>query len=88
MMLLIPKTIDEIILMDLRGHCAEDPINGSYLFRSRGHRRSGRRSRFYFKAPGMEYAKVIFAFTTSEAVEIANSLPLDVPADAPTSSSA
>jgi hypothetical protein len=81
-MLLTPKTIDEVILMDLRGHCAEDPITGAYLSRSTGRRRSGRKSRFYFKAPGMEIAKVIFANTTSEAVEIANSFPLVVPADA------
>ena len=67
-MLQKPKTIDEMILMDLKHHCAEDPQTGAYLIRSDGQRKSGRLTRFWYRAPGMINARVLYANSVDDAI--------------------
>ena len=67
-MLQKPKTIDEMILMDLRHHCAEDPITGAFLCKSNGRRKVGRQTRYWYREPGMVNAKVIYASSVEEAI--------------------
>ena len=73
-MLQKPKTIEEMIGMDLRYHCAEDPVTGAYLHRSDGRRKSGRPRRYWYRAPGMENAKIIYASSIDEAIQKAEGL--------------
>jgi len=67
-MLQKPKDLAEKILMDLRYHCAEDPITGASLMRSNGHRKSGRPRKYWYRAPGMINAMVIYAETDDDAI--------------------
>lgn len=63
-----PKTLADMIGMDLRHHCAEDPITGAWLHRSDGRRKAGRQTRFWYKAPGMINAKVLYANSIEDAI--------------------
>jgi hypothetical protein len=67
-MLLTPKTIADQIMMDLHHHCAEDPITGAYLIKSNGRRKLGRRTRFWYHAPGMINAKAMYATSVEDAI--------------------
>jgi hypothetical protein len=67
-MLQQPKTMDEMIGMSLRHHCAEDPETGAYLIRSDGRRKSGRPRRYWYRAPGMLNAKVLYAESVDDAI--------------------
>jgi hypothetical protein len=67
-MLQKPKDISEMIMMDLRHHCAEDPETGAYLVRSDGRRKSGRPRKYWYRAPGMINAKVIYAESDDDAI--------------------
>jgi hypothetical protein len=82
-MLLTPKTIEDQIMMDLRHHCAEDPITGAYLIKSQGRRKFGRRTRFWYRIPGMINAKTIYATSVEDAIcqiECGTEVPADGPA--------
>jgi hypothetical protein len=67
-MLQKPKNLEEMIMMDLRHHCAEDPETGAYLVRSSGRSKSGRQQRYWYRAPGMINAKVFRAASDDEAI--------------------
>jgi hypothetical protein len=71
-MLQKPKDLAEMIIMDLRHHCAEDPETGAYLIRSDGRRKAGRARKYWYRAPGMINAKVIYAATDEEALSQIN----------------
>lgn len=67
-MLQKPKDISELVLMDLRGHCAEDPVTGAYLIASNGRRKSGRPRRYWYRAPSMISARVLYAESLDDAI--------------------
>jgi len=67
-MLQKPKDIAEMIMMDLAHHCAEDPETGAYLVRSDGRRKSGRPRKYWYRAPGMINAKVLYAESDDDAI--------------------
>ena len=67
-MLQKPKDIAEMIMMDLAHHCAEDPETGAYLGRSDGRRKSGRPRKYWYRAPGMINAKVLYAESDDDAI--------------------
>jgi len=67
-MLQKPKDLMEMIEFDIRNHCAEDPETGAYLMRSNGRRKSGRPCRYWYRAPGMINAKVLYAESDEDAM--------------------
>ena len=76
-MLKKPNGIDELILMDLRNHCAEDPETGGYLCQSHGRRKNNGARRYWYRAPGMLNAKVVYAHSVDEAIsQIEGEIPV------------
>lgn len=71
-MLQKPKDLTEMIMMDLRRHCAEDPETGAYLIRSDGRRKPGRRRKYWYRAPGMLNAKLLYAESDDDAIRQIN----------------
>lgn len=80
-MLEIPESVADALVLSLSHRCAVDPETGAYLSRSDGHRRAGRRIRFYLHVPGKELARVIQAWSLQEAITLANSYLVGVVTD-------
>jgi len=82
-MLKRPADFAETLLMDLRGNCAEDAETGATLSRSRGRRKAGRPTRYWYWRKEWTRAKVITAFSDDEAIEEINARYLAIATPAP-----
>jgi len=67
-MLQKPKNLTEMIMMDLAHRCAIDPETGAWLMKSNGRRKAGRLTRYWYKAPGMLNARVLYAESDDDAI--------------------